>query len=478
MNTAPRGHFVILVMVFAAVFMALIATLSGFIFTQKKVQLAEVNKQKAQNLAEAGLEYYRWHLAHYPDDLQDGTGATGPYVHTVDDPEGGEVGTFSLEIGGTLACNQLTDVTITSTGRSADDPTFARTLVAKYAKPSVADFSTITNSNVWVGSDRVISGPYHSNGGIRMDGTHNATVSSGLTTWSCTSSFGCVPTTNQDGVFGAGGPSYLWQFPAPQVDFNGITVDLSAIKTYAQAAGTYIPPSGGYGYRVTFNSDGTVNIRRVVGTTQVWGYSLENGWVQERTVMSNVAATTLYTIDADCPIIFVEDNVWVEGTVSGKIVLAAADLTTPGVSRSAIINDNIAYASASGNGLTLIGEQDVLVGLQVPDIMTINGIFIAQNGKFGRNHYCQSDCSTTSGNQGLPGSLDPYVLRTTLTTNGTVVSNGRVGTKWTSNGTFVSGFNQRYDNFDRTLASNPPPFTPVTSDDYKFIIWQDQNVPF
>lgn len=478
MKKTSRAHFVLLVLVFSAVFMALIATLSGFIFVQKKVQLAEVNKQKAQNLAEAGLEYYRWHLAHYPDDLQDGTGAAGPYVHTVADPEGGVVGTYSLEIGGTTACNELTDITITSTGASANDTTYKRKLIARYAKPSVADYSTVTNSNVWVGDDRVISGPYHSNGGIRMDGTHNATVSSGVSTWSCTSSFGCSPTSNQNGVFGGGSPSSLWQFPAPQVDFNGITVDLTKLKNYATSSGTYIPPSGGYGYRVIFNSNGTVDIRRVVGTTQVWGYSLETDWVQERTVMSNVQAQTLYTIDADCPIIFVEDNVWVEGVVSGKVVLAAANLITAGAERSAIINNNITYASASGNGLTLIGERDVLIGLQVPDVMTISGVFIAQNGKFGRNHYCQNDCSTTSGNQGLPGSLDPYVLRNTLTTNGTVVSNGRVGTKWTSNGTFVSGFSQRFDNFDRNLSANPPPFTPVTSDDYKFIIWQDQNIPF
>lgn len=478
MKKTSRAHFVLLVLVFSAVFMTLITTLSGFIFVQKKVQLAEVNKQKAQNLAEAGLEYYRWHLAHYPDDLEDGTGQPGPYVHAVTDPEGGVVGTYTLEIGGTVACNELTDITITSTGASANDTTYKRKLVARYAKPSVADYSTITNSNVWVGSDRVISGPYHSNGGIRMDGTHNATVSSGVSTWSCTSSFGCSPTSNQNGVFGAGSPSSLWQFPSPQVDFNGITVDLTQLKTHAVAAGTYIPPSGGYGYRVIFNANGTADIRRVVGTTQVWGYSLENDWQQERTVMSNVQAQTLYTISQSCPVIFVEDNVWVEGTVSGKVVLAAANLITAGAERSAIINNNITYASASGNGLTLIGERDVLIGLQVPDTMTINGVFIAQNGKFGRNHYCQNDCSSTSGNQGLPGSLDPYVLRNTLTTNGTVVSNGRVGTKWTSNGTFVSGFSQRYDNFDRNLSANPPPFTPVTSDDYEFIIWQDQNIPF
>src|SRR3989344_4344891 len=120
LTSSTRGHFVLLILVFSAVFMALIGTLAGYIFIQKKVQLAEVNKQKAQSLAEAGLEYYRWHLAHYPNDLQDGTGNSGPYVHSITDPEGGTVGTFSLSIGSTVSCGSVTDVAITSTGKSAD----------------------------------------------------------------------------------------------------------------------------------------------------------------------------------------------------------------------------------------------------------------------------------------------------------------------------------------------------------------------
>ena len=476
-----RGHFVLLVMVFSAVFMTLLSALAGYIFVQKKVQLAEENKQKAQNLAEAGLEYYRWHLAHFPNDLKDGTNQNGPYVHTVTDPEGGTAGTFSLAIGGTKACNQLTDVTISSTGVSAKDPSLTRTLSARYMRPTVTQYSTITNSNVWIGSDRVISGPYHSNGGIRMDGTHNATVSSGVPTWLCTSSFGCSPSSNQNGVFGGGGPSSLWKFPVAPIDFNGITVDLTKMKGYATSSGVYIAPSNGYGWRVTFTADGNMELRKVVGAIQVWGYSLENGWQQERTVMSNVQNESVKVVLPSCPVIFVEDNIWVDGVVKGKIILAAADLITTGVDRSVIINDNITYASgsAAGDGLTVVGEKDVLIGLQVPNVMTINGIFIAQKGRFGRNHYCQNECdSSHSGNEGLNSSLDPYVIRSTLTTNGTVVSNGRVGTKWTSGSTFISGFSQRYDNYDRGLAANPPPFTPVISDDYQFTTWQDQNVPF
>lgn len=468
-----RGYFTVLVLVFTSVFIVMLSALSGYIFVEKKVEIAKESRSKAFQMAEAGLEYYRWHLAHWPNDLKDGTNAAGPYVHAVTDPESGIIGYYSLDISGGTFCGKTNTVEITSTGWTTAEPNYKRVLFARYTKPTVAQYSTVTNSNVWVGSDRVISGPYHSNGGIRMDGTHNADVTSGLATWSCTSSFGCSPTVNQNGVFGAGGPQNLWKFPVPTVDFNGITVDLANMKGYATSSGIYVAPSGGYGWRVTFKDNGTMELRKVVGTTQVWGYSIENGWVQERTVMSNVQNETTSVILPSCPVIFVEDNVWLDGVVAGRVTLAAADVITAGVDRSVILNGNITYASTSGNGLTVVAEKDITVGLQVPDVMTINGVFIAQKGRFGRNHYCESDCTSTAGNQGLPGSLDQYVIRTSLTTNGTVVSNGRVGTKWTSGSTFISGFNNRYDNFDRALSEYPPPFTPAISDDYEFVRWSD-----
>jgi hypothetical protein len=54
---------------------------------------------------------------------------------------------------------------------------------------------------------------------------------------------------------------------------------------------------------------------------------------------------------------------------------------------------------------------------------------------------------------------------------GTVVSKGRVGTKW---GT-ISGYATRIDNYDSSLFNDPPPLTPYTEDTYKFVQWtQDQ----
>ena len=89
MNKLPRAYFIVLVLVYSGVFFTLLSALTGFVFVEKRSQLSKERREVALNLAEAGLEYYRWHLAHWPSDLQGGTGAAGPDVHIVPDPEGG-----------------------------------------------------------------------------------------------------------------------------------------------------------------------------------------------------------------------------------------------------------------------------------------------------------------------------------------------------------------------------------------------------
>lgn len=458
-----RGYFVLLVLVFSAVFLTLVSALAGFIFVEKRAQLAKENREKAIHVAEAGLNYYKWFLAHFPNDLQNGTGAPGPYVHTVDDPEGGELGTFSLNITGESFCGEVTEILIESTGWTAQDSTQRRIVSAEYARPSVAEFSHIVDANVWAGDDRIINGPYHSNQGVRMDGTHNAAVSSGVTSWQCTSSFGCSPTQTVDGVFGAGSQPALWNFPTPPVDFGQVTVDLATLEGYAQADGIYLGDSGDYGYYINFLGDGRFTAQVVDTTTSVWEYSSDDGWETVRRVMGTLGAATTYTVPTDCPVIFIEDDVWLEGVVDDKVILAAARIPDTGSRYSVVLDGDLTYADAD-SGITVIGQDDVLIGLTTPDVMDISGIFVAQNGKFGRNYY-----STAY----LPGWLDEYALRSTLNTTGTVVSRGRVGTKWTCSGTYCSGYSQRNDSYDVDLALDPPPFTPFTSEDYTFRNWQE-----
>jgi hypothetical protein len=479
------GYLLLLVLVFGSALFVILSSSIGFAISQSQMVKARFEIQRATDIAESGLNYYRWFLAHHPNDLTGGTGLPGPYVHQYFDPEGAAIGEFSLDITSRSYCGEIASIEIASTGRTYAAPEFARTVRARYVRPSVAEYSYIINSNVWAGANRVIVGPYQSNGGIRMDGRNLSTVSSGQTTWSCTPSFGCSPTTTRPGVFTttANANQALFSFPAAPINFTGLTLDLAQMQNRAQHhGGIYIPPPphSDLGHRVTFNGNGTITVRVVTGTTPVWGFSLENGWRQERNVISSTGSTGhgagTYTIPTNCPVIFVEGRVWLDGVVDRKVTIAAADVDTPGIDPSIILNGNITYSTTTA-GLLAIAEQDVLIGLAVPNDTVLNGIFIAQNGRFSRNHYC-TNCSADGINRGLPSHLDPFVCRNSLTMNGTIVSNGRVGTQWTGNscpGGYGSGFWHRYSSYDRNLAEDPPPLVPKTSDVYVFRDWREDS---
>lgn len=468
-----RGSLLVLVLVLGSVLLVMALGLVGFLITQYKSQEHTVQKERAREIAEAGLNYYKWYLAHYPDDTTHGTSTPGPYVSAYEDPELGEIGTYSLEITSSSFCGTTNAIDIYSTGETLEQPGLTRTVFGRYARPTVAEYSFIINSNVWAGPDRTIIGPYYSNGGIRMDGVNNSTVVSGQESWTCTASFGCTPDRIEDGVFGAGPNSHLWTFPAPPINFTGLTTDLAAMRDSAiNNGGIFLGNSGAFGYRLVFNNDSTVSVYQVTGTNSYRAFSIEEDWHTERNVVSSDTLVATHAIPEECPLIFAEDKLWIEGTVSPKVTVAAANPSLPGSNYSVIINGSISYEDPATSGLLAVAEENVLIGLVVPDDMQLNGIFVAQNGRFGRNHYCSAIAYCGSSNL-LPMSLRSYAFRNSLTMNGTIVSNGRVGTKWNSGGIWVSGFNTRFNSYDRNLVDNPPPLTPRTSDDYNFIEWRD-----
>jgi len=468
-----------LVLAFMGIFLMILATLTSYAFQQSKYGRALYGREQALHIAESGLEYYRWFLAHFPNNLTNGTGQAGPYTYTVNDPEGGQLGSASLTITGNLQCNVIQSIDITSEGTADLNPGFPRTISARYMRPSVAAYSYLLNSNVWAGADRNITGPYFSNGGIRMDGNNNSDVQSALSTWSCNSAFGCSPTQTKNGVFGAGSGSALWSYPAATIDFAGIGVNLSNLKTYAQSNGGryYAAASGNVnhrGYHIIFKANGRYDIYRVTGAIAVSSYSEPTGWITNEYSIINTQTLVAsdVTIPSTCSVIFVEDRVWVEGTITGKVTLAAATPSNTGTTPTIYLVNNITYATNDGTvGFTAIAEGNVLIPLNSPDTMTLSGVFVAHNGRYGRNLYVSDNAYDPYD---VPEAYNSYVFRTQLTTIGTVVSSLRTGTSWTSGGVASSGYLSRIDAYDQTQATNPPPFTPSASTDYRFVLWREQ----
>lgn len=476
-----------MVLVFSSVLFVLFSGLAGFIYMQDKHSRQKAAWQNAMNIAEAGIDYYRWHLAHAPDDLRDGTGGPGPYEHNYSDPESGIVGRFSLEIAGEQNCGLTSGISITSTGWTNQFPDVKRKISVKYIRPTVADYSYFINDNVWVGADHEIKGPYHSNGGVRMDGENNSLVTSAKETWFCTESFGCSPAQDKPGVFGAGENSDLWRFPVPSFDFLGITVDLAQIKVLTQGGqGLYFAPSGAQGYRLVINQNQTIDVWRVNSVNWASGVCTVVGskvicdgspcqsecsqcsggqCVVRDPMVASESFLGNYGIFQSCGLVFFEDNLWVGrndagSRVRGKITIASADLINPNRKTDIWLQGNIEYTVKDGSdGLIMLSQGRNLISLYTPDIMMLEGVYIAQNGQFGRNHY--------------PSTYSPYHKRDKLELYGSVVSNGRVGTKWSSGGIWISGYNKRESTYDTRLSSAPPPFLPVTSDEHTIKEWEE-----
>jgi len=463
---------VLLVLGFMGVFALIMGTLSSYVLTQGKYGRALNAREIALNVAESGLEHYRWFLAHNPSIMEAGVGLTSPVTYEVFDPEGGRMGVSEVSATATKQCGVVQWVDLRSTGVADIDPGFPRTLTVRYMQPSVAEYSYIVNTNVWAGADRDIRGPYHSNGGVRMDGDNNSDVTSAVATWNCTSSYGCNPTqSNAPGVVGSGSTPALWSYPAPSISFSAIAVDFADLRTKAQTQGGiyYGPASGGVnarGYHVVFNAGGTVTIYRVTNTQGFPSYSSQYGNGTEYSRITSQTLLGTFPIPPSCSLMFFEDRVWVEGTVNGKVTLIAATPTNSTTAPDIYLNNNIYYNAYDGtDGLTLIAERNVLIPLIVPDDLELHGIFIAQSGHYGRDYFSTSDLSS---------QFDPYVIQDELWTIGTVVSNGRTGTKWSCSGSFCSGYEDRFDYYDQQLAFSPPPFTPIASQDYQFALWREE----
>jgi regulator of protease activity HflC (stomatin/prohibitin superfamily) len=80
LTVKKRGYLLVLALIFGAVFFTMLTAFTGYVITQGETQESKYFKERALDIAEAGLNYYKWFLAHYPGDTTNGTGLPGPYV--------------------------------------------------------------------------------------------------------------------------------------------------------------------------------------------------------------------------------------------------------------------------------------------------------------------------------------------------------------------------------------------------------------
>jgi hypothetical protein len=407
--------------------------------------------ETAFQIAEAGLNFARWRLAHNGSDFSSVT-------KDVNDQLNGLLGSYTLTFVAPVTGSTV--VRITSIGTTANSPTRKVTLQATYGKPSFAKYVTLVNDNVWFGE--TISGAVHSNGGIRMDGQSDSSMTSAKSTYTCTSDQGCSGNPSKPGVWGSGGNSALWKYPVTSVDYGALTTDLLSMKTAAQSASTYFASSGAYGYHVVFNSDGTYSVYKVTQKdTNISSYFPDTGWQSSSYDIKKQSLVTSGTVP-DNGILFFEDTLWVEGTVTKRITVASGKFPeNPGTYTDIIINNNVTYNNVK-DGTRVFGaisQGNVLIPYSAAaDTLELDGAFVAQHGRFGRRYY----------------STGAYITRNTINQYGMMASNLVPVTTWVNgSGGVISGYRNGTSSYDSNLLYGPPPFFPTTGQ-YQFLSWEQK----
>ncbi len=477
------GFIFINTMIFASISISFIVVFTIWSATSIKATRKLLAKEQAFSIAEAGIDYYRWHLAHASTDYKDGTNSSGPYVHNFIDKDGNVIGQYSLTITAPVTGSTL--VTIVSKGTVTSDSTVYRKIKTQLAIPSFAKYAVVANDDMRFGEGTIVYGPVHSNGGIRFDGLSYNLITSAKTSYddpdhTGANEFGVHThikppplSGTYSGFVSAEAPNSSVpsrtdvfiagrQFPVPQADFAGITSDLSQIKTDATSGGKYLGPSGGLGYHIVFKTNDTYDVYKVTNLASLSSgcsnSQNQTGWGSWSIKSSNGQTFIANYTNPANGLIFAEDDVWVDGQInSARITLAAGKFPDVVSQRKNItINNDLTYTNYDGqDSIGLIAQNNINVGEVSDNDLRIDSALMAQNGRVGRYYY--------------GGNCSPYDVRSTLTMYGMIGSNVRYGFAYTDD----TGYTTRNIIYDANLLYGPPPSFPLTSDKYTTVSWEE-----
>ena len=505
-----KGDILVAVLVFAAVAVTIMIGLTNWGAAMLAgIRTVQAREQTFQ-VAEAGIDYYRWHLAQTPNDYKDGTTTPGPYYHNFSDKDGNLIGSYALTI--TPPPTGSTKVVILSTATTTAYPTVRRSIQATMAIPSLAQYSVAANDYLRFGAGTSVYGPVTSNYGIHFDGTAYNTISSaestyvdpdtGLTEWGV---WTAVPGTGypsgdpqpptavpaRPDVFTVGR-----QYPVPAFDFNGLTVNLQQLLTTSETGGACISPgcwapSGAQGYHILLNTNGTYFMYKVTALQ-----AAPNGCGNDSTAQSEsqwgtwsikTNTSSPYSLsgqtqvngpngdhswnDPSNGVMFVEDDLWVDGQINGsRLTIAAAIFpdspgNEPNITvgqpngSSATDNGDLLYSRFDGSdSIGLIAQGNINVPLVSDDTLTVDGALVAENGRVGRFYY-DASCAANGTS---------YFTRNTINLNGMIGTNQRYGFAYTDG----TGYQIRNISYDSNMLYAPPPTFPLASSQYQMISWQ------
>lgn len=482
-----------------------------------------IKSQQAFNIAEAGLNYYLWHLNHNSTDYKDGqstpttpdpTLGYGPYVHSYVDTNGATDGTYTLYVN--PPTNGSTIVTIRSIGQTTGS-NIKRTVQAQVGSPSFASYGVASDTALWFGNTETANGPVESNQGIRMDGPNTSTVSSANNTYVPPSNLGGDDTTTHPGVWCSSSVTSPvncntrsktdWIYPVSTIDFNQVASSLCTIKKAAFAANSmtasdatagnacvltpsnltssYLPQRSSnspvIGYLIQLNTNGTYDLYDVNGEND-----LNSNYT---TALTTKLVTPGITVPSN-GIIYAEDNVWVRTnpTYHGRVTIAAGRLAATNSNYYANVNivDQLLYSTKNGSdAVGLIAQNSVVLKPYAPPVdasdagfnFEVDGALLAENGEVwypGVYNQNTGECTRgwTAPNQKL---LFYGSIATRQTWTWTWLDQGGCNTNvasYDSTNGYISGIENNTTQYDYNLEFGPPPSFPLTAG-YDILSWRE-----
>ncbi|MDA3815102.1 MAG: hypothetical protein PF549_01920 [Patescibacteria group bacterium] len=486
LKSSNNGIIAAYLLIATSVAVTIITGLVVFVTTNYKQSTREVSSQQALQVAESGIYYYKWYLAHSLDgknSLQiqdfwqngDPLGVASDFEQNVSDFSGDLVGRYRIEVDAPQSNSTI--VSVTSTGWTHKNPDVTESVRVRFRRPSWSEYSVLANDLVRFGEGTNVYGPIHSNNGIRFDGVANNVISSAVEEYYDPDTHSMKPgvwtsQTNEEDVFLAGK-----EFPVASIDFNGVTTDLNFMSTEAQSNGIYFegdvyseetcdwvhtgPGWWGWnwvcetkeipveGYHVTLRTDDKLEVRMVTDYQGADTHDPRTYKIKKETdpVIFDIPSNGLA---------FFGDHVWVDGQIdTAHITIVAASLNSSN-DENIYINDNILYTNKDGSDIIgLVAEGDISIGLYSANDLEIDAALLAKNGRVGRDYYTDSHSNAFS-------------KRDSIVVHGSIATNQRYGFAWTDG----TGYQIRDIYFDNNLLYYPPPYFP-TGNVYELDLWED-----
>lgn len=457
-------------------------------FVVSKVKYGYYVESRAQafQIAESGVYFYRWYLAHQTDrkptaQVQDfwqngnplcvGEGNECEYPYK--DPSGGNIGAYRISV--TRPDINSSTVTVISKGWTYQHPEIIRTVKARLRRSAWSDYAVLTNEFSHFDATWTIKGKIMSNTGMHYDGVAYNVVSAGLSKYIDPETEIEEPgvwtawpnefNTNQNSsVFLAGK-----KFPVAQKDFTGATIDMGMMKTEAQkpngntingcsinipdSNGCYFDMDSGIGRHIKLKTDGTFDISTVSSMKS------NSNSIKKEGSFSN------YTIPTN-GLIFIDGNVWIEGAVNNsRVTIVSATLPVSGNYANMYIGmNNLTYTNFDGKDVIgLISQGDIEYTEDGPSNLNIDAALLAQNGGLIKKDYnpncCGSGCEENKNSIGIFGSIS---------------SNKSLAFSVTKacNNEKAIGFQGKQISYDNNLLYFPPPFFPSDST-YSIDLWEE-----